>query len=155
MGEDIEFSIRIHNLGFKIGLIETAKVYHKRRTSLPQFYKQLHFFGRARINIFRFYKSELKLVHTFPFLFTAALVIWLTTFFVFKPLFLLGTFLLTLYILLLFIDCLLQTKSLLISVLGVSAAFTQLIAYGVGFFTEGLRYFKQPQPVGLRKSSHL
>jgi glycosyltransferase involved in cell wall biosynthesis len=155
MGEDIEFSIRIHKLGFKIGLIDAAKVYHKRRTSLAQFYKQLHFFGRARINIFRFYKSELKLVHTFPFLFTAALVVWLLTYIVFKPLFLIGTFLLLTYTLLLFFDCLWQTKSLLISILGVSAAFTQLVAYGVGFLTEGLRYFKQPKPVGLRKSSHL
>lgn len=155
MGEDIEYSIRIHKLGFKIGLIDTAKVYHKRRTSLPQFYRQLHFFGRARINIFRFYKSELKLVHTFPFLFTSGIIIWLATFMVFKPLFLLGAFMLGLYSLLLFADCLVKTKSLQISILGVAAAFTQLIAYGVGFFTEGMRYFKQPQPDGLRKSSRL
>jgi glycosyltransferase involved in cell wall biosynthesis len=45
LGEDIEYSIRIHSMGFKIGLIPRAKVYHKRRTSLLQFYKQLHFFG--------------------------------------------------------------------------------------------------------------
>jgi len=45
MGEDIEFSIRVINSGFKTALIESAFVYHKRRTSLSQFYKQLHFFG--------------------------------------------------------------------------------------------------------------
>ncbi|RYG08047.1 MAG: glycosyltransferase, partial [Chitinophagaceae bacterium] len=33
LGEDIEYSIRIHENGFKIGLIPAAKVYHKRRTS--------------------------------------------------------------------------------------------------------------------------
>ena len=60
LGEDIEFSIRIHKAGFKIGLIPTAVVYHKRRTNFKQFYKQLHFFGRARINIYRFFPSELK-----------------------------------------------------------------------------------------------
>lgn len=43
LGEDIEYSIRIHEAGFKIGLIPTAKVYHKRRTSFKQFWKQLHF----------------------------------------------------------------------------------------------------------------
>src|SRR5699024_721596 len=58
MGEDIEFSIRIIKSGFKTGLIENAFVYHKRRTSLKQFFKQLFFFGRARINISRFYPSE-------------------------------------------------------------------------------------------------
>ena len=51
MGEDIEFSIRIINSGFKTALIEKAHVYHKRRSSLSQFYKQLHFFGRARVNV--------------------------------------------------------------------------------------------------------
>jgi glycosyltransferase involved in cell wall biosynthesis len=55
MGEDIEFSIRIEKAGFKTGLIPNAKVYHKRRTRLDQFYKQLFFFGRGRINIFRFF----------------------------------------------------------------------------------------------------
>lgn len=63
LGEDIEFSIRIHSLGFKIGLIPDAIVYHKRRTSFLQFYKQLHFFGRARINIYKHFPASLKLVH--------------------------------------------------------------------------------------------
>jgi glycosyltransferase involved in cell wall biosynthesis len=70
LGEDIEYSIRIHENGFKIGLIPAAKVFHKRRTSFSQFYKQLHFFGRARINIYKHFPSELKLVHFFPAAFT-------------------------------------------------------------------------------------
>jgi glycosyltransferase involved in cell wall biosynthesis len=65
-GEDIEFSIRIHAMGYKIGLIPRAKVYHKRRTNLLQFYKQIHFFGRARINVYKFFPNELKPVHFFP-----------------------------------------------------------------------------------------
>ena len=44
MGEDIEFSIRCISLGFKSGLIPEAFIYHKRRTSFSQFYKQIHFF---------------------------------------------------------------------------------------------------------------
>jgi glycosyltransferase involved in cell wall biosynthesis len=70
LGEDIEYSIRIHENGFKIGLIPAAKVFNKRRTSFSQFYKQLHFFGRARINIYKHFPSELKLVHFFPAAFT-------------------------------------------------------------------------------------
>ncbi|MGL4632107.1 MAG: glycosyltransferase, partial [Leadbetterella sp.] len=69
MGEDIEFSIRAISLGFKSILIPEAFIYHKRRTSFIQFYRQLRFFGKARINISRFFPSELKLVHTFPFVF--------------------------------------------------------------------------------------
>ncbi|MBC7450397.1 MAG: glycosyltransferase, partial [Cytophagales bacterium] len=66
MGEDIEFSIRMISLGFKVGLIEDAYVYHKRRTNFKQFFRQVHFFGTARINIFRFAPNELKAVHFFP-----------------------------------------------------------------------------------------
>ena len=66
LGEDIEFSIRAHRAGFRIGLIPEALVYHKRRTNFLQFYKQLHFFGRARINIYKHFPTELKLVHFFP-----------------------------------------------------------------------------------------
>ena len=47
-------SLIIEN-GFKTRLIEDAFVYHKRRTDFKQFFKQLHFFGTARINIFRFF----------------------------------------------------------------------------------------------------
>ncbi|MFZ4102917.1 MAG: glycosyltransferase, partial [Sphingobacterium thalpophilum] len=75
LGEDIEFSIRIHSMGFKIGLIPDAIVYHKRRTDFFQFYKQLHFFGRARINIYKHFPSELKLVHFFPAFFTIFLLL--------------------------------------------------------------------------------
>src|SRR5882757_5225810 len=74
LAEDIEYSIRIHSLGFKIGLIPEAIVYHNRRTDFVKFYKQLHFFGRARINIYKFFPGQLKLVHFFPTVFTLGLI---------------------------------------------------------------------------------
>ncbi|MEP2774229.1 MAG: glycosyltransferase [Fulvivirga sp.] len=137
MGEDIEFSIRIINSGFKTGLIEDAYVYHKRRTSLSQFYKQLHFFGRARINVSRFFASEIKLVHLFPALFTIGFVsVWLL-YFVFKPLFVVGVGFLAIYYLLIFIDALIKTKEITVACTAIATSFTQLFAYGVGFLTEG------------------
>eukprot|EP01136_Pigoraptor_vietnamica_P039726 Opistho-1_new@10829 len=86
LGEDIEYSIRIHESGFKIGLIPAAKVYHKRRTSFAQFYKQLHFFGRARINIYKHFPKELKLVHFFPAAFTVGLGITILSNVFYQPL---------------------------------------------------------------------
>jgi len=139
MGEDIEFSIRIIDLGFNTGLIEDAFVYHKRRTSLSQFYKQLHFFGRARINISRFFPREIKLVHMFPAVFTIGFIaVWLL-FFVFKPLFYLGVGLLAFYYLMIFVDSLSKNKSPKVAILSIATSFTQLFAYGVGFLTEGWR----------------
>ena len=136
MGEDIEFSIRIINNGFKTALIPNAFIYHKRRTSLSQFYKQLHFFGRARINIWRFYSSELKPVHMLPAFFVLGVWAWLLSYFVFKPLFLTGCVFFTIYYTAIFLDSSIQNKSAKIGLLSIPTSFVQLYAYGIGFFTE-------------------
>ncbi|MBL6448030.1 glycosyltransferase [Fulvivirga sp. 29W222] len=139
MGEDIEFSIRIIELGFKTGLIEDAYVYHKRRTSLSQFYKQLHFFGRARINISRFYPDEIKLVHMLPVVFTLGFFLMWVLPVVSPVLFFIAFTVFISFFGLIFFDAFAKEKSLQVAALSVGAAFTQLFAYGVGFLTEGWR----------------
>jgi glycosyltransferase involved in cell wall biosynthesis len=136
MGEDIEFSIRVERNHFKVGLIPNAFVYHKRRTNFRQFYKQLHFFGRARINIRRFYPNELKLVHTFPALFVLFLAGFFVTPFISLTLFYTQVLFFLLYLSLVFSDALAKTKNLWVSILGVWAVLVQLTAYGMGFLTE-------------------
>lgn len=136
MGEDIEFSIRIINNGFQTALIPDAFIYHKRRTSLGQFYKQLHFFGRARINIWRFYTSELKPVHMLPAFFVVCIWSWLLSYFIFTPLFMVGAVILMVYYTAIFMDASIQNKSLKIGLLSIPTSFIQLYAYGIGFFTE-------------------
>ncbi|PAC31104.1 glycosyltransferase family 2 protein [Flectobacillus sp. BAB-3569] len=137
MGEDIEFSIRAISLGFKSGLIPEAFIYHKRRTSFIQFYKQLRFFGKARINISRFFPKELKLVHTFPMVFTLGLFSIPLWWLVFKPFFYLAIGIFALYTLLNFIDSTLKNKSIQVGLLSIIAIYVQLVGYGVGFITEG------------------
>lgn len=140
MGEDLEYSMRMIKAGFKTGLIPEAYVYHKRRTSFGQFFKQLHFFGRARINIYRFYKEELKLVHFFPmafFLFCCLTVLSL--------LFPCGACNCLFDLFLFYISCnfLLSTylnKSLKVGLLSCIAVCIQLNAYALGFIQEGYRY---------------
>ena len=139
MGEDIEFSIRCIENGFKSGLLPNAFIYHKRRTSFIQFYDQLHFFGRARINISRFFPKELKWVHFIPmayFIFFWNTVIWNIVDIKFGIIF--SSFLIAYWILIL-IDALIKSKSLLIAILGLIAANIQLLAYGKGFLEEGLK----------------
>ena len=136
LGEDIEYSIRIHEAGFKIGLIPTAKVYHKRRTSFKQFWKQLHFFGRARINIYKFFPYTLKLVHFFPALFTLFLVFTLLLNMFCSIFAVWCNALLGIYFMLIFIDSLLENRSLNVAFLSVIASFVQLTAYGLGFMKD-------------------
>jgi len=136
LGEDIEFSIRAHRAGFRIGLIPEALVYHKRRTDFLQFYKQLHFFGRARINIYKHFPNELKLVHFFPAVFVLSLIAVLLLNVFSADLAGLANFFLSCYILLLFFHAWSQTRSLKVALLSVAASFTQLIAYGLGFIQD-------------------
>jgi len=136
LGEDIEYSIRIHSMGFKIGLIPAAKVYHKRRTNFLKFYKQLHFFGRARINVYKFFPRELKLVHFFPAAFTLFLVFTLLANMLRWPVAQLCNYLLAVYILLIFFHAWVKNTSLKIAFLSVIASFTLLVAYGLGFMQD-------------------
>ncbi len=136
LGEDIEYSIRIGNNGFKTGLIPEAKIYHKRRTGFCRFYKQLHLFGRARINIYKHFPKELKLVHFFPAIFALALGFTLVVNFVYAPLALVCNLLLLLYLLLIFFHALAVNKSIKIAFLSIIASLIQLIAYGFGFIQD-------------------
>lgn len=138
MGEDIEFSIRIIDNGFKTGLISEAFVYHKRRTNFFQFYKQLHFFGRARINISRFYPKEIKLVHTFPALFLIGMLLLPILFFLSTTLFIVGISLFGLFYILIFLHSLILMKNVIISFLAMISSTIQLIGYGLGFIMEAL-----------------
>ncbi|WP_374949303.1 glycosyltransferase [Mucilaginibacter sp.] len=136
LGEDIEYSIRIHSLGYKIGLIADAIVYHKRRTDFLKFYKQIHFFGRARINIYKFFPSQLKLVHFFPAFATLAMLFTVMANLFNWRIALLCNVMLTIYIMLIFFHSWWINKSTKIAFLSIIAAFTQLVAYGLGFMQD-------------------
>jgi len=136
LGEDIEYSIRIHENGFKIGLIPEAKVYHKRRTSFSQFYKQLHFFGRARINIYKHFPSTLKLVHFFPAVATVGMLLTIVLNVVYWPLAFFCNLLVFFYFMLIFFHAWQLNKSIKIAFLSVIASFIQLTAYGLGFMQD-------------------
>lgn len=65
-GQDMDFSARIIEGGFTTGLIKDAFVYHKRRTSLSKFYRQIFNWGVARINLGILHSFMLKPVHFLP-----------------------------------------------------------------------------------------
>ncbi|GAA3964033.1 glycosyltransferase [Pedobacter ginsengiterrae] len=136
LGEDIEYSIRIHENGFKIGLIPDAKVYHKRRTSFIQFYKQLHFFGRARINIYKHFPKELKLIHFFPAVATIGMITTVLLNIFYPPLAYIFDFLVLLYFLLIFFHSWSVNKAVKVAFLSIISSFIQLTAYGLGFIQD-------------------
>ena len=139
MGEDIAFSTSIVQSGFKTALISDAFVYHKRRTSLLQFYKQLHFFGRARVNVNSFFPGQMKLVHLLPLIFVIGLVGWISTFFWAYGLFTIGFSLFLAYFLLIFLHAAVSVGSLKVGLTSLATSFIQLFAYGMGIVVEIIR----------------
>ena len=128
-GEDIDFSIRIFKQGYRCRLFPEAWVYHKRRTDLKKFFKQVHNSGIARINLYKKYPESLKMVHLLPALFTIGVAFCL-----------LGSLLtpyallpLLLYALLVFGDSAIQNRSILIGLYAIAASYIQLLGYGTGF----------------------
>jgi glycosyltransferase involved in cell wall biosynthesis len=136
MAEDLEFSIRIIESGFKVDLIPEAHVYHKRRTSFSQFFRQLMFFGRGRINILRYYPHALKPLHAIPALFVLALLTMVVSLFFNLALSAIIFLSIAIYFLLIFFDAKTQSKDKKLASLSVAASFIQISAYGLGFLAE-------------------
>jgi len=128
-GEDIDFSIRLYQTGSEVRLFPTAWVYHKRRTDWRKFFRQVYNSGIARINLYLKYPNSLKLVHVLPaaFLLGMAVSAVASFFWIWSLLPLL------IYVLTLFVDAAIRTKSLKIGFLSIIAAFVQLSGYGCGF----------------------
>ena len=128
-GEDIDFSIRIFKGGYRCRLFPGAWVWHKRRTDMKKFFKQVHNFGIARINLYKKYPESLKLVHLLPAVFTLGVAFLLLA----SLACVWSLSLLVLFALLICVDSSVQNRSLRIGLLSVGAAFIQLIGYGSGF----------------------
>ena len=76
-GQDIEYSNRIIRSGAKVISIPDAIVFHKRRTSIGKFFKQVFNWGVARINLYKIDSSMLEPVHTLPAVTTLLLLLLL------------------------------------------------------------------------------
>ncbi|MEQ8473679.1 MAG: glycosyltransferase [Marinoscillum sp.] len=146
MGEDMEFSTRIIKEGFTTALILDAFVYHKRRTSLVKFFKQLKYFGRARINLSRFHKDQLGLIHLFPSVFSLGLLISLTLSCFGFAIGYLGLVGYTTYLILILLEALFKTRSILVSLLSPVVALLQLSGYGIGLIYEWVRKLRGIDP---------
>ena len=158
-GEDIDFSYRIVEAGYKTALLPEAWVWHKRRTDFKKFFRQVYNSGIARINLEKRHPGTLKLVHLLPTVFTVGVIGLLLLFTLGAGLFIEGELLdayglrptdnmhqgvgfvlcvlalipIILYSGVIFIDSAIRNRSLWVGLLSIPAAFTQLMGYGLGF----------------------
>lgn len=136
LAEDIELSIRMRKMGFKVGLIPEAFVYHKRRTELTQFFRQVEGFGRGRVRVGKAHPGEVKPTHWFPSFVLVGFVLLPFVLVVNRPLGLTSYSLLIVYWLAIFIDCFRHTGSVTAALLSVPSAMVQFCGYGWGFLSE-------------------
>ena len=144
-GEDIDFSYRIVEAGYRPQLFPDAWVWHKRRTDFRKFFRQVYNSGIARINLEKRHPGTMKLVHLLPTVFTVGVIglilisavgralmhyidrdqfYWMC----FAP-----WIPILLYSLIICIDSTIMNKSMKVGLLSVPAAFVQLMGYGLGF----------------------
>ena len=128
-GEDIELTFRLWDNGFKTQLIEKAFVYHKRRSSIPQFYKQTFGFGTARPILNKKYPSTAKITYWFPSLFILGLVLGIVLA-LFGNVYLFSLY--YLYFLALLIDAIFK-NGIIVGFLAIFTSLTQFLGYGLGF----------------------
>jgi glycosyltransferase involved in cell wall biosynthesis len=144
-GEDIDFSYRIVEAGYRPQLFPEAWVWHKRRTDFHKFFRQVYNSGIARINLEKRHPGTMKFVHLLPTVFTVGVIglilisavgralmhyidrdqfYWMC----FAP-----WIPIILYSLLIFFDSSIKNRSLKVGFLSIPAAFVQLMGYGLGF----------------------
>ena len=158
-GEDIDFSYRICEAGYKPRLFPKAWVWHKRRTDFRKFFRQVFNSGIARINLEKRHPGTMKLVHMLPMVFTVGVIGLVLLFILGLSMYFYGEWLdannlrptdnmhqgvgfcfciialfpLLLYSFIIFVDSSIKNHSIWVGILSIPAAFVQLMGYGLGF----------------------
>ena len=128
-GEDIELTFRLWDHGFKTQLIDKAFVYHKRRSSIPQFYKQTFGFGTARPILNKKFPSTAKITYWFPSLFILGLALGIVLA-LFGNVYLISFY--YLYFIALLLDAIFK-NGIIVGFLAIFTSLTQFLGYGLGF----------------------
>ncbi|GHM99002.1 glycosyl transferase [Cytophagales bacterium WSM2-2] len=137
--EDIELSIRMKKMGLRVGLIPEAYVYHQRRATLKDFFKQVSNFGKGRVLVGRSHPGEVKLTHWVPAAFLIGLFSIIPLIIFFPALGGIALITYGLYFLGIGLECFRVTHSLRVTLLSIPSAFIQMTGYGSGFLKELLK----------------
>lgn len=146
-GEDIDFGMRLYEKGYKVQLLNSLYVYHKRRVNFKKFFHQVFCFGKARVHLTARHPGSMKAVYLLPSLFVLVALAVLCL----SPLLFLS--LATVFALLLFIDACFRTRDIRVAAVAVLASIVQLVGYGSGYLVEAFRYYiLKKRPAGFCRS---
>ncbi len=137
--EDIELSIRLRKEGYRVGLIPDAFVYHKRRTTFREFFRQVSNFGKGRVRVSQVHPEAIKVAHWFPAFFLLGLASIPLLLIAFPIVGRALAAMYTLYVLAIAAGALATTRSVVVSIMSIPSALIQLTGYGFGFLREILK----------------
>ena len=131
IGEDPDLSMTIWEKGYKTAFFDDIGVYHKRRTDLGKFSKQVYQFGCARPILNQRHPDYVKPTFWFPTLFLLGYVAGILEYFLLQKGFVLACY--GFYTLVIFVHALYLTKNIAIAAQAIITTYIQMFSYGYGF----------------------
>lgn len=136
IGEDIDLNFRLLEKNLSTQFLPEAFVYHKRRGTWVQFFRQTRNFGAARPILNRMHPGTAKFTYALPSLFDLGLIGSLVLAFFGFP-FLLIPF--AFYFLAVFVDSTRLNHNPIVGLLSCIAVFVQFLGYGSGYLRTEIR----------------
>lgn len=131
IGEDPDLSMTIWENGYQTAFFDDIGVYHKRRTDLGKFSKQVYQFGCARPILNQRHPDYVKPTFWFPTLFLLGYVAGILEYFLLQKGFVLACY--GFYTLVIFLHALYLTKNIAIAAQVIITTYIQMFSYGYGF----------------------
>lgn len=131
IGEDPDLSMTIWEAGYKTAFFDNIGVYHKRRTDLGKFSKQVYQFGCARPILNQRHPRFVKPSFWFPSVFLLGYLIGIIQYFTLRNGLMLSLY--GLYTLVVFFHAAIKTKSIVIAAQAIITTHVQMFSYGFGF----------------------
>ena len=137
IGEDPDLSMTIWENGYQTAFFDDIGVYHKRRTDLGKFSKQVYQFGCARPILNQRHPNYVKLTFWFPTLFLLGYVAGILEYFLLQKDFVLACY--GFYTLIIFLHALYLTKNIAIAAQAIITTYIQMFSYGYGFLESWIK----------------
>lgn len=137
IGEDPDLSMTIWENGYQTAFFDDIGVYHKRRTDLGKFSKQVYQFGCARPILNQRHPDYVKPTFWFPTLFLLGYVAGILEYFLIQKGFVLACY--GFYTLVIFLHALYLTKNIAIAAQAIITTYIQMFSYGYGFLESWIK----------------
>ena len=137
IGEDPDLSMTIWENGYQTAFFDDIGVYHKRRTDLGKFSKQVYQFGCARPILNQRHPNYVKPTFWFPTLFLLSYVAGILEYFLLQKGFVLACY--GFYTLVIFVHALYLTKNIAIAAQAIITTYIQMFSYGYGFLESWIK----------------